>query len=212
MAITNRTTLISAIITHAFRAGDTEFEAAAPDFITAAEQGFNYGFGEIGPLRVSDMEDTSVGTLVDGAAALPDDFLELRSVKADSSPNVSLQPMSPQFAVDEYASSSSTGYPVGYYISGGAIYTVPVSTSDLIIDYYATIPALTEAAPTNWLLTRAPMVYLYGALVHAQPFMLDDGRSATYGTLLKGYMDGLVNADRRSRWNNAVTRVRSPTP
>jgi hypothetical protein len=197
MAITNRTTLISAIITHAFRAGDTEFEAAAPDFITAAEQGFNYGFGEIGPLRVSDMEDTSVGTLVDGAAALPDDFLELRSVKADSSPNVSLQPMSPQFAVDEYASSSSTGYPVGYYISGGAIYTVPVSTSDLIIDYYAVIPPLSDAEPTNWLLTNHPDCYLSACMVEAGIFA-EDERASSWEQRLRSAIDSIAWVDARS--------------
>jgi hypothetical protein len=212
MAIIDYSTLSSAITVWAMRTGDTEFEAQVPDFISAAEQMFNYGVGDIPALRVSEMETTSVGTLSDGAAALPADFLELRSVNAKSTPNVSIGLMSPDFSTDEYGYSSATATPSGYVLSGGAIRTYPTSTSDLVIDYYAKIPALSDANPTNWLLTKAPMVYLYGALLHAAPYMMDDARAAALGTMFKGFVDGLVNTDRKARWGNSRVRLRAPTP
>jgi hypothetical protein len=213
MAITSYSTLQDAITTWAMRAGDTDFEAQVPDFITAAEQMFNYGFGDIPALRVSEMETSDTLTPTDGVATLPDDFLELRSVRSNSSPNASMGGLvSPDFGVDEYAYSSASATPNGYVLSGGTIITYPHGTSDIIVSYYAKIPALSDANPTNWLLTKAPMVYLYGALLHAAPYMMDDVRAAALGTMFKGFVDGLVNTDRKARWGNSRVRLRAPTP
>jgi hypothetical protein len=43
---------------------------------------------------------------------------------------------------------------------------------------YQDIPALTAGAPTNWLATQAPGMYLYGALIQADIYTSDDMRRA----------------------------------
>jgi hypothetical protein len=213
VAITSYATLQAAITTWAMRAGDTDFEAQVPDFISAAEQMFNYGFGDIPALRVSEMETTSTLTPTSGAVTLPPDFLELRSVRSNSTPNVSIGGfVSPDFGVDEYAYSSASATPGGYSISGSTLTTFPHGTSNIIVSYYAKIPALSATNTTNWLLTKAPMVYLYGALLHAAPYMMDDARAASLGTMFKGFVDGLVSTDRKARWGNSRVRLRAPTP
>lgn len=70
-----------------------------------------------------------------------------------------------------------------YSLMNGAIELVPGPSDNVEIEmvYYGKVPALSNAAPTNWLLTKAPDVYLYGALTHAAPFLLDDQRIAVFG-------------------------------
>lgn len=71
-----------------------------------------------------------------------------------------------------------------YSLMNGAIELVPGPSDNVEIEmvYYGKIPALSNAAPTNWLLAKAPDVYLYGALTHAAPFLLDDQRIGVFGS------------------------------
>jgi hypothetical protein len=70
-----------------------------------------------------------------------------------------------------------------YSIMDGAIALVPPPANDVEIEmvYYGAVPALSSSQTTNWLLTRAPDVYLYGALVHAAPYLMDDQRISVFG-------------------------------
>jgi len=75
-----------------------------------------------------------------------------------------------------------------YSIMDDAIELVPAPGDDVEIEmvYYKKIPSLSDSATTNWLLERAPDAYLYGALTHAAPFLMDDQRipvfAQFYGT------------------------------
>jgi hypothetical protein len=73
---------------------------------------------------------------------------------------------------------------VAYSLMNGAIELVPPPTDDVELEmiYYGKIPALSNANTTNWLLSKAPDVYLYGALTHAAPFLVDDQRIAVFGS------------------------------
>jgi hypothetical protein len=126
---------------------------------------------------------------------------------------VTLQLVSPDYAASEYSGSSATGYPSFYTISGSVIATFPPSTADIIIDYYASIPALSTTNPTNWLLTAAPDVYLYGALMEAAPYMMDDQRrDMPWGQMFERACVDLETNDRRKRWPQPMTRLRGVTP
>jgi hypothetical protein len=75
-----------------------------------------------------------------------------------------------------------------YSIMDDAIELVPAPGDDVEIEmvYYKKIPSLSDSVTTNWLLERAPDAYLYGALTHAAPFLMDDQRipvfAQFYGT------------------------------
>lgn len=75
--------------------------------------------------------------------------------------------------------------PNNYSIMDGAIEIIPAPTANITLEmiYYGKIPALSDSNTTNWLLTKAPDVYLYGALTHAAPFLMDDQRMATFGQI-----------------------------
>ena len=54
--------------------------------------------------------------------------------------------------------------------------------------YYAKIPALSGSNASNWLLARSPDVYLYGSLVAAEAFLMNDERLGVW----KGATDEIV--------------------
>jgi hypothetical protein len=123
---------------------------------------------------------------------LPSDFLEARNVQATAGtyPNI-LEYAEPNY-IDYLRDAEPTEYPTNYSIVGSSLEFAPVPAADTTIElvYYSKIPALdlTSAVSTNWVLQRAPDAYLYGALVHTAPYLIEDERlpvwSQAFGTAL----------------------------
>jgi hypothetical protein len=90
--------------------------------------------------------------------------------------------------------------PTFYSLMNGAIELVPPPAHDVDIEmvYYGKIPSLTDAAPSNWLLVKAPDVYLYGALTHAAPFLMDDARMQTFGQIYLARVQSLQDESQKS--------------
>lgn len=68
---------------------------------------------------------------------------------------------------------------------------------------------LSGAAPTNWLLARAPDAYLYGSLMASAPFLIEDERLAVWSPLYVAAMDKLRE---ENEWlkNQGPLVMRSP--
>ena len=88
-----------------------------------------------------------------------------------------IQYVSPELLARMYAGNSG-GMPrvytmrAGYFLFG----PVPDSIYNLEIDYYSKVAALTDSATTNDMLTNNPDLYLYGSLLEAEPFLMNDQR------------------------------------
>lgn len=204
MALDSYANLKTAIATWAMRTGDEEYEAAIPDFIGMVELRLNR------TLRVAEMETTGPVALTDGGGALPADFLEARRAVAGS-PSYALELVAPGFATDEHPTNYG-GYARHFSVIGNTLQTYPASTGPVALTYYAKIPALSDANPSNWLLETAPDLYLYGALLEGSPFMLDDPRLQTWTLLFTKGVTDLQNADKGKRWTGSRARVSGPTP
>lgn len=190
MALASYAELQSSIITWAWRRGDAEFAAFVPDFIVLAEQLLNYGTAEQAGLRVADMEvDAYSISLTDGVGTLPADFLEARGVTYGND-----RPFD------------------DYIISGTTIQTDRQGVSPLAVSYYAKIPALSDDAPTNWLLQKAPSVYLFGSLLQAKAFMEDAPGISSWAQLYQTAIAGLQGSDAVSRFSRAKIKTSGPTP
>jgi hypothetical protein len=87
-----------------------------------------------------------------------------------------------------------------YSLMNGAIELVPAPGDDVEIEmiYYGKVPALSDAATTNWLLTKAPDLYLYGSLVHASPFLMDDQRIPTFASMYSTRFEALNDESKTS--------------
>lgn len=206
MSLSNYANLQTAIITHAWRTGDTEFAAAVPDFITLAEERFN------SLLRVSNMETSATVTLTNGVGTLPTDYLEYRAIVGSvSGATVDLQVVPPDALaqLEPFGTTSQAPY---VSIVGNAITCYNSNVGNLSLTYYAKIPALSNSNTTNWLLTRAPSLYLYGALLEAAPFMMDDNRAQVWKQYFDAAVAALKSSDMGARFAKMKARVRGYSP
>lgn len=100
-----------------------------------------------------------------------------------------------------------------YSIMDSAIELVPAPSDDVDIEmvYYKKIDALSDTNTTNWLLTKAPDVYLYGALAHASPFILDDQRMPMFTQLYLARTESLNDESKISTHSGGplVARTRA---
>ena len=130
-------------------------------------------------LRVSGVEERSITTLVAGQEyyTLPSDFISARSIKINSNPIRVLQYRTPAQLSEIYPNSSS-GSPVHYTIIGEEIQLKPApsSTNTLEVAYFMKLPPLTDSNTTNWLTANAPDLLLYGSLMEAEAYLINDPR------------------------------------
>ena len=171
-SITNYASLVSAIQDYLNRA---DLSAQIPMFIQFAEADLNTR------LRTRQMIVRAVATSSLEYVAVPADYLEGINLQltGETSPlrYVTLDEADIIIKEARYTSVHA------YSIMDGAIALVPPPANDVEIEmvYYGAVPALSSSQTTNWLLTRAPDVYLYGALVHAAPYLMDDQRISVFG-------------------------------
>lgn len=189
--ITNFTTLVSTVADYLNR---QDLSAQIPTFIQLAESDLNTR------LRCREMIVRATTTNDDEYVRLPLDFLE----------GINLQLVGGQsplryITLDEAdIVNTRQGYnaPTFYSLMNGAIELVPPPATGVDVEiemvYYGKITALYEANQTNWLLLKAPDVYLYGALVHAAPFLMDDQRISVFGSFYSQRVEALNDESQKS--------------
>jgi hypothetical protein len=160
-----------------------------PEFIALAEARFRRKLDDL------DQDTTATVTLTDGVGALPANFGALKSVHDATFGRVEYVTPS-QFA--DYDATETGDFPVVFTIIGSQVKTLPASTGAVSITYKLGIPALTASNTTNWLLTRAPDIYLYGTLLQAEFYGWNDERLPLIKSALDEAMEELnVDSERR---------------
>jgi hypothetical protein len=168
-----------------------DLTAVIPDFVALAEADMNQ------KLRLRSMLTRSTTTLDDdtGFETLPTDFLQMYRLTLDDE-DLDFAPalQMPGFALDWQGASA----PLYYSIVGNQLQFVPAPmslTGSLDMIYYARVPALSVSNTSNVILAANPAIYLYGALLASAPYLGDDARVQTWGTLYSQALDGLQMAD-----------------
>lgn len=202
MAITTYSELQSAIADWLLR---DDLTSVIPSFIDLAEAKFNR--------RIRDYRMVSRTTFtVDGEYEdVPADWLQTIRYQLNTSPITTLEYVTPDQAAEEKVIFSSTGRPKFFTVVGSALQHVPAPDASYTgeLTYYAKIPALTDVATSNWLLAAAPDVYLYGALLEAAPYLDDDARIQTWGSLLEQGLSNLAIESDRARIGSSSIRMRA---
>ena len=189
MSIKDYTELQAAILDFINR-GD--MVATAPSFIALAESRISR------ELRHWRMIKRSVADLESQYNALPADFIQPVRLQITDDQTSLVSPISaPSILHLHAASGEAPGRPTHYALTAGGLelFPVPDTAYDTTLVYYARTPALSDANPTNWLLTEAPDVYLYGALVHTAPYLMHDARTQIWNGL---YLDSLAKLNSSS--------------
>ena len=98
---------------------------------------------------------------------------------------------------------NSTGTPIKKVRLGPS----PASAYDYSIMFYKKIDALSVANTTEQMLTDNPDIYLYGALLEAEPFLMNDQRVQLWATAFQESVRALQEQDNKDRHSGSVMRV-----
>ena len=185
MTISTYGTLKSAIADFLNR---DDLTAVIPTFISLAEAQMNRD------IRHWRMEERATLTLSSQYTALPADWLQTTSLSLN---NQRLEYVSRDNMLERAEQTSVyTGNPDSYTLTGGEleVYPRPSVSVDATLIYTQKIPALSDGAPTNWVLAYFPEVYLYGSLLHSAPYLQDDARLQVWAPIYAASVTQ-VNAD-----------------
>ena len=165
--ITDYGSLQSALTDYLHR---TDLAVQIPTFIQLAEAKISNNI-KSRLLEVSTNLYTVYGV---NSVALPSDYGSLKNIQIAGSLNTVLT-LLPDDTFLEYSNNNATSLPRYYCIQGNNILLSP--TPDLVytlnVVYYQNLTTLSGTNSTNWVLTRYPYIYLYGALIEASVFIND---------------------------------------
>ena len=183
----------------------SDLDTNIPDFIALAESSFNR------VLRTRNQITRATSSVAEQFVALPSDLLELHNIQLNTSPVKRLQQVTMTKADDLKSSISTSGTPAYFALTGSNIELIPTpdASQTLEIVYYATITALSDTNTSNWLLTSYPDIYLYGTLVQAEPYLMNDERMGTWGALLGKAIEELRVSDERSQTEGGTLVMRA---
>ncbi len=167
-----------------------DLAARSADFIRLAEARLN---------RLLDDADMEVSTTLTASGAytdLPADFGEMVSISTGNGPLGMAGPV--EFAGYD---QTITGTPRVYSIVERKIAFAPANaTATINLVYRRAIPPLSSVNTTNWLLARAPDIYLYGALVQASAFLGEDERVTLWKAAFDEAIQELRIDSQRRKW------------
>jgi hypothetical protein len=147
-------------------------------------------------LRVRAMESTATLSTVAAQdyVALPTDYLALRGVYRDGSPQYSMQYYTPE---QLNSVANSTRAPNAFSLRGdNMLFAGPADgVYDIKIHYYAKPAALSASNTTNWLTANYPQLLLWGALKAAAIYVSDDALLQKYTALHDRAIAELQQAD-----------------
>lgn len=203
MAIVDYATLQASVANWLARA---DLAAVIPDFIQLAESRINRD------LSLRNQQGVVTGLAAGNIIPLPADYGGSQSLRVTwTNGEYEVFPVAPS-ADPTYIYAA--GLPVSYAIVGDNI-ELNSGQPDLpyTLTYWKIIPPLSDTNQQNWLLTREPGIYLYGALIEASPYVQDDERTVLWATQYKAVVDGLLKRDSYERYGNAPAMTyRGRTP
>ena len=176
-----------------------------PEFITLAEARFNR------VLRIRDME--TVSTAISTTAGtreydLPTGFVQMREFHLTTDPLTPLSYITPEMMSRIWA-GSSRGKPEVFTVIADKVRLGPnpdaVYTTSML--YYKKITALSASATTNDMLTNSPDIYLYGTLLEATPFIMQDERVPLWLAAFEKAVNDIQNQDNKDRHSGSQLRV-----
>ena len=215
MAINTYATLQTAVANWLDRSDLTD---RIPEFIALAEARMNRVLRLAIMLNVDQTTLGGAAALVAGTRdyALPSGYLQMIDFALTTDPITPLSYITPENMNRMWAGSQG-GKPLSYTIfsdnsSGTPIKSVrlgpsPGSAYDYSIMFYKKIDALSVANTTEQMLTNNPDVYLYGALLEAEPFLMNDQRVGLWLAAFEKAIADLQEQDNKDRHSGSAMRV-----
>lgn len=202
MSLNSYTNLKTAITTFANTTKITD--AVAADFIALAEAEMDRR------IKTRRKYIRSEATVTDEFTPLPDAFDSPISIVIESTdPDVNLTYIDPEEALKLRSTVyTSSGVPVHYSIVGDEMQLIPAPDGSYTVEmtYRQKIEALSDDNSSNWVLEDHPDAYLYGSLIHAGPWLIDDPRLPAWGELFERAINGINAEDQVSNYGGKLNR------
>jgi hypothetical protein len=150
-------------------------DGRAGDFIALAEADLE------AKLRTREMQTTVEAPVTCPSVNLPPDWLDATRLWFGGATRA-LDYATQDTMIELRNRYPNGGTPTHYSLNDNVIELAPEPTSEMSLwmTYYARVPRLDVDHPTNWLTVRDIGVYLFGALLQASAYLLDDARMATW--------------------------------
>lgn len=200
--VTNYATLVTAIEDYL---AVSDLSSWVPNFLQNAQAKLYRS------LRIRAMETALSGTISSGVIALPSDYLDLKHAYVNTSPVKFLERTTPEEIYRNYPTRSASGKPhwiareAGNFIFG----PYPDDTYSIAGVYYARLTLLSGSNTTNWFTTNAPDVLIYGALLEAQPFIMNDARIPVWRAMFDEAVETLIREERKEKHSGSTLQIRA---
>ena len=175
-----------------------------PEFIALAEARFN----RVLRLRSMETKQTASTAAAQRNYALPTNYIQMRNFQLNTSPLTTLSYVTPEI-YDRLWGGSTGGIPKFYTILADEISLGPIPGSVITMEmlFYKKFDNLSGSTATNWLITNAPDIYLYGTMLEAEPFIMNDERVQLWATALERGVSDLQEQDNKDRHSGSALRV-----
>lgn len=205
MGLANYTQLKESVANWSHR---DDIDLLMDDFIDIAETEMFNNDTEI--LKVREMQIESTASVSTVNFALPDRFLEMRSLRLDVNSGGDLRFKS---ANDLYR-RSGTGQPRYFTVKSQVEFDVtPDQTYTVEMIYFQRPQGLSSSNTTNDILTNYPNIYLWGCLWAAFTYADDEAQAQKYYARFINQVQGANRADKQGRFGPApYARVKGATP
>jgi len=176
----------------------SDLTSQIPDFITFAENRLRR------ELRIRQMLKSVTTATVSGdnTIELPADFLQVRDFVVMTNPIQPLSYSSPS-ALSNDPRASEVGVPLSYTILANDFQVSPapdgVYTVRLL--YFSAPAYLSSSNTSNVFLTTAPDALLYASLIEAEPYLMNDARINTWGTMYDRAIASLAKSDEEGQYS-----------
>ena len=202
MAISNYSELKSAIADWLDR---TDLTDSIPNFIALTEARHKRDF----KLRRLETRVTANTVADQEYYSLPDNYIAMRNIQLNTDPKTPLEYLTPE-QMDRVYAGSIKGKPKAYSIMVNDIQLRPTPDGVYQIEllYYKHVNPLSDSNATNEILDNHPDIYLYGALVEAEPYLQNDKRIQTWSSLYDRAKNDIIDSNERDRHSGVALTTR----
>jgi hypothetical protein len=176
----------------------SDLTSQIPDFITFAENRLRR------ELRIRQMLKSVTTATVSGdnTIEIPADFLQVRDFVVMTNPIQPLSYSSPS-ALSNDPRASEVGVPLSYTILANDFQVSPAPDGIYTVKllYFSAPAYLSSSNTTNVFLTTAPDALLYASLIEAEPYLMNDARINTWGTMYDRAIASLTKSDEEGQYS-----------
>jgi hypothetical protein len=183
----------------------TDLTSQIPDFITFAENRLRR------ELRIRQMLKSVTTSTVsaDATVEVPSDFLEIRDFVVMTNPITPMSYSSPS-SLSNDPRTSQVGVPRSYTILAAEFQLTPIPDAAYTLKmlYYAAPAYLSTSNTTNVFLTTSPDALLYASLIEAEPYLMNDARINTWGTMYDRAIASLTKSDESTQYSGVPLSIK----